>query len=326
MHNKIKSLLIKLKYENKSKLIRGKINKFFRREKNRKIEELEQQVASLYELLSMSVDIRNLKPMDGPLREIQKADTLLLGIFHEICRKYRLTYWIDYGTLLGAVRHKGFIPWDDDIDVAMPREDYNKIKEILEKELKCYGFEVNEGIGYKAQVYRLIFKKTPVQLDIFPYDYSISDNCNMLVKKQKAAHDIFFNNCCYEELYYGIKPFPRDYLNELLRKNELDIDSIQKCKTIITGLECFPYDQPMVFEADTVIPVTLMKFEEIYVNAPIDYNKYLTIIYKDYMKFPRFKILGHANINGKKNIKIDKEIDRLKEIYSVMERKNNEFT
>lgn len=60
----------------------------------------------------------------------------LVKKFTDVCEKYSLNYFMDGGTLLGAVRHKGFIPWDDDIDVIMPREDYNKLFEIAEREFE----------------------------------------------------------------------------------------------------------------------------------------------------------------------------------------------
>jgi len=65
----------------------------------------------------------------------RKVQIRLLDALKEICDKHGLVYWIDFGTLLGAVRHKGFIPWDDDIDVSMPMKDYKLFLEIAEKEL-----------------------------------------------------------------------------------------------------------------------------------------------------------------------------------------------
>ncbi len=61
------------------------------------------------------------------LRRLQETELELLLEFGRVCEKLGLRYYLTAGTLLGAVRHKGFIPWDDDIDVAMPREDYDRL-------------------------------------------------------------------------------------------------------------------------------------------------------------------------------------------------------
>lgn len=68
---------------------------------------------------------------------LRKAQLIMLDMlieFDAICKKHQLQYWLDSGTLLGAVRHQGFIPWDDDIDLSMPIEDYNKLLEIANNE------------------------------------------------------------------------------------------------------------------------------------------------------------------------------------------------
>ena len=64
------------------------------------------------------------------MKEVWAVCIDLLEEFKRVCRKYQLHYIADFGTLLGAIRHKGFIPWDDDLDVAMPREDYEKFGKI----------------------------------------------------------------------------------------------------------------------------------------------------------------------------------------------------
>lgn len=73
------------------------------------------------------------------LREIQLGELHLLQLFDKICKKHHLTYSLVFGTLIGAVRHHGFIPWDDDLDVCMPREDYEKfVKLDLSYEVPSY--------------------------------------------------------------------------------------------------------------------------------------------------------------------------------------------
>lgn len=73
-----------------------------------------------------------------PLRQSQLAQLYLLDVFVEICQKYGLTYFLAYGTLLGAMRHNGFIPWDDDIDVFMPKRDMKKFLKVAPNLLPDY--------------------------------------------------------------------------------------------------------------------------------------------------------------------------------------------
>ena len=72
--------------------------------------------------------------------------TKMLKEFNRICKKYKLTYWAMGGTLIGAARHAGWIPWDGDIDVCMEKKDYNKFKKIIKDELpEKYFFQPNEN-------------------------------------------------------------------------------------------------------------------------------------------------------------------------------------
>lgn len=66
-------------------------------------------------------------------KELQNLELEILKVFHKICEKHNLHYFLIGGTLLGAVRHKGFIPWDDDIDVGMPRKDYETLLKNADK-------------------------------------------------------------------------------------------------------------------------------------------------------------------------------------------------
>ncbi len=92
----------------------------------------------------------------GDLRRVQQIQLELLSEFDRICRKYGLRYNISFGTLLGAVRHKGFIPWDDDIDVTMPWEDYDKLDLAMERELDASKYYLRTPESEKNN--HLIFK------------------------------------------------------------------------------------------------------------------------------------------------------------------------
>ena len=67
---------------------------------------------------------------DENRQELFKLLLDLLLVFDEVCQKNNIQYFADGGTALGAIRHKGFIPWDDDVDIAMPRRDYEKLKSV----------------------------------------------------------------------------------------------------------------------------------------------------------------------------------------------------
>lgn len=77
---------------------------------------------------------------DKTIAAAQKVMLEMLLEVHRICVENNITYWLEGGTLLGALRHKGFIPWDDDIDISMPRKDYERFLKVAEKELDAKYF------------------------------------------------------------------------------------------------------------------------------------------------------------------------------------------
>lgn len=131
---------------------------------------------------------------------IQQYGLDILLAFHEICETNQLTYVLDFGTLLGAVRHDGFIPWDDDIDVAMPREDFEKFKQLAQASLPKNMFLQTHDTD--PNYYNCIAKiRIPDEnyienamqhfdivhgpwLDIFIYDYTF-DEAELEQNKQK---------------------------------------------------------------------------------------------------------------------------------------------
>ena len=89
-------------------------------------------------------EIRAGYSISAKMKRVWEKQIDLVKVLEKICEKYNLTFFAIYGTLLGAIRHEGYIPWDDDIDVVMPRRDFEKLKKIAVNELREYeSFSVN---------------------------------------------------------------------------------------------------------------------------------------------------------------------------------------
>ena len=120
------------------------------------------------------IDITTIPSAEGNLRELQLANLVLLEELDYVCKQSGLRYWLDGGTLLGAVRHKGFIPWDDDIDTAMLREDYEKIVEAFNKYSRNPDIYVDyyRSLKNPCNCYlRVLHRKCKyLFVDIFPWD------------------------------------------------------------------------------------------------------------------------------------------------------------
>ena len=106
------------------------------------------------------------------LQRAQRCNIILLKEIDRVCRKYNLKYYMICGTLLGAVRHKGLIPWDDDIDIAMTRDDFDELKRIAAREWENSDFVFvdydNLGKGtYLDYMSRLIYLKENVPINTF---------------------------------------------------------------------------------------------------------------------------------------------------------------
>ena len=116
------------------------------------------------------------------IKEIQKVEIEEIEYFDKICKENNLKYFLAGGTLLGAVRHKGFIPWDDDIDIAMPRKDYEKLLGLnLDEKYKIIAIENKEKYiwPYAKMIHRNTYVKENnvkdmdeygIFIDIFPLD------------------------------------------------------------------------------------------------------------------------------------------------------------
>ncbi len=129
------------------------------------------------------------------MKKVWVVEMDMLAQIQRVCKKYNLTYFADSGTLLGAIRHKGFIPWDDDIDLVMPRKDYDKLIEVADKEFAhplfmqtCYSdpyyvrehaqLRNSETTGYLEGEETEKFNRG-LFIDIFPID-NLPDNKTLL--------------------------------------------------------------------------------------------------------------------------------------------------
>jgi len=242
-----------------------------------------------------------------PLRQAQLVMLRILRVFDEICKKYAFTYWLDAGTLLGAVRHKGFIPWDDDVDVMMPLEDYNRFCEIAEKELPFDMFfqtaqtdpehdmqwaKIRDRFSYMDDPGGPYNYNQGIPIDIFPaYRYTKRESTNrnifVLFSDEKKRLKISKRNSYKRNLYlffwktvrFIIKPF---ILLPFIR------GKIQTWGQKGARGFCYSLEQPWFhfFPTDCVLPLSTVKFENYEFYAPCNVNEYLTICYGDWQKIP----------------------------------------
>lgn len=259
------------------------------------INKLQEEINSLYYYLNTYTDISNFPQATGDLRKLQVGDTWLLKIFDLICKKKELEYWLDSGTLLGAVRHGGFIPWDDDIDVCMDRLNYEKALDILPRELERFGIDAGEkrnelggriGIGYKHEI-------TGIWMDIFPVDYSsveleMTKNVKKLRKERIKCRKQWVK-------YHNV--YKREEWNEKKKKIVPSLCSAEKARTVLYTIEF--YKNFDIWDYETIFPLEYMSFEGHLFSVPRDTHTYLKRYYGDrYGEFPRSGLTHHGDENG----------------------------
>ena len=138
------------------------------------------------------------------LNELKKTETKILEIFNDYCQKHGLKYYLAFGTLIGAILYKGFIPWDDDIDVMMPRPDYEKLIDGFNREYagsdicllshsidKKYYFPMAKLVNMKTTLIEndSFDYNLGVFIDIFPIDY-LGDSIESARKRIKNGYKL----------------------------------------------------------------------------------------------------------------------------------------
>ena len=232
----------------------------------------------------------------------------MLAEYDKVCKKYGLTYYMLYGTLLGTVRHKGFIPWDDDIDVAMPRDDYEKFIQ-LDKEFseplflqtpytdKGYFYTParirNSNTTAVVELFKYAGFNQGVWLSIFPLDRW--DNNGGKERYEEIKKHVL--NCSTYMRIGNPHLSPKDIARvEAYKGNPMDdyekIQSLaQTCKDphskyVMTAvITQGRYDQKLLDATDFERTIS-MDFEGLKVMVPIGYDHLLRVWYDDYMQLP----------------------------------------
>lgn len=258
---------------------------------------------------------------DKVLLKLQKAQLEILTDFIEVCEKHNLVYFMAFGSAIGAVRHNGFIPWDDDIDVGMLRDDYEKFLDIAKNELSLkYNIltpKTNEN--YACTVTHFEKKNTKfisefakdlkcnigINIDIFVFD-NIADDIKKRKKQVREAwfwgRLLFLRGTAYPEIpIKGIVGLASKltcmlihYVLVLFRVKASGIyNKLLKVSVKYNNLEtlevtCFEDPLPLNNRIikELIFPLKEEKFENLTVKIPFENDKLLTRMYGDYMKIP----------------------------------------
>lgn len=247
------------------------------------------------------------------LDELRQIQLSILEVIDEFCAKNNIVYYLTGGTLIGAIRHEGYIPWDDDIDISMFRSDYERFVNSFNEYSDKYQVFTAENCDWYPFPFAKVsdmdtllieeydkFEKYDIgiNVDVFPIDDCPSNplELNFLMKRIKILRKmlaikllpIIPKQAFYKNVILSIGKIlcKRISLNEIaLRINDLAkrYNSIQmeKCGIIVWG-----YGQREIVNKSIFRKTCYVKFEEKNFPAPIGYHGWLTSVYGDYMELP----------------------------------------
>lgn len=240
--------------------------------------------------------------------ELKKIQLKILDTLDAFCKENNIKYWIDYGTLIGAIRHEGYIPWDDDIDVGMLRDDYNKLLKNFNNQndrYKIYSYDNNKDFLYAygklIDTNTILYEpdengnKLSVNIDIFVYDNAPNDEklCKRILREKELynliqycrisypMHDNFKKNIIHIFLKYFSFFFSKDFFVKRISSNA------QKYMNINTeNIGSFTSYSSVILPKKMVENITKVKFEGKLYNAPQYYDEWLKSFYGNYMELP----------------------------------------
>lgn len=261
----------------------------------------ERQENVFYQYKKDKIDITKVPQAQGLLRDIQLANLALLKELAYVCEKNNFKYILDAGTLLGAVRHSRFIPWDDDIDILMFREDYEKIVSAFKNTTRNSDIyaEYHRDKDTNSQYFiKIKHKKCPfLGVDIFPLD---SYGKHLSQKEQL----ITTNKICKilkhlkKEIDPNISNKETKTILTKTMKEKILLSSTNENGDFVYGVDFAHKLKNWFLDRDIVLPLRKIQFEDskyTTVNKP---KEFLKNIYGNYMKYPKkMKILHYSYKN-----------------------------
>lgn len=265
------------------------------------------------------------------MNELQECLLEMLKEFVRVCNKNDLQYFLIGGTALGAVRHKGFIPWDDDIDVAMPRKDYEKFLKLQsefadkyfiqsfrtdKKYILNYAKLRNSNTTYIENFYATMQINHGVWIDIFPLDGMSKKNKNpkslaykvritwwntfmmylpalrRKIKKQTFLKDIALSFVGLLFFWLNIAHLRNKWVDWYMKRLPYE-------KSFLVGNLCGTNHKKEAMPLEIFGKGSIGVFEGITVSLPEQCDKYLTLLFHDYMQLPPVeKQVGHHYNKG----------------------------
>lgn len=243
--------------------------------------------------------------------ELKTIQLDILGVTTKFCEEHGINYWLNAGTLIGAVRHKGYIPWDDDIDLGMLRADYDKFTAAFNKHNERYKvvcFENDNTFPFPfakvMDTHTVLYepdekgRKLCINIDIFVYDNSPEDkaaenrmfmrrNCFYICNVARQARILqrpkgnILRRMCVYALRSAVRLFPRNFfVRKTIENSKRYLNAETKCIGDFVGTRRMTCDKKVF---DSFIDG---EFEGRTYKIPVGYDEYLRELYGDYMQLP----------------------------------------